>query len=114
MLVVALTNVARMSLATGDRTLALSTAQDAAALADRVYSTPHIRHAGAYAVLAEARLADEDLPGAAAAWQHAETLLSGVGDAPPRTVRNLERVRSAICQRAGVPGVCSRAPGEPY
>ncbi|MBL8268180.1 serine/threonine-protein kinase [Steroidobacter sp.] len=105
MVVVALANVARNSTKL-DPSLSLTMAQDAAAMADRVYTEPASRHASVYATLAEARLATNDLDGAANALQHARTLLDKVTDPPPSVARYLERVRVALCQQHTAARIC--------
>lgn len=105
MVVVALANVARNSTKI-DPALSLTMAQDAAAMADRVYTEPASRHASVYATLAEARLAAKDSNGAVDALQHAQTLLEKVSDPPPSVARYLERVRVALCEQHAAARLC--------
>ncbi len=98
MIVVALTNVARLGVATNDP-IAATHAQHAVEMADRVYTEPHMRHAGAYVVLAEVRLAEDALPAAQTAWLRAHELMSNA-EAPPSAWRNLTRVQDLLCKRA--------------
>ena len=97
MIVVALTNVARLATAANDPTAA-GHAQQAVEMAERVYTEPHMRHAGAYVALAEVRLTENSLEAAQVAWRRANELMSQA-DAPPSAVSNLTRVRDLICAR---------------
>lgn len=106
MIVVALTNVARLGIEAGDPTAA-DYAQQAVAMADRVYTEPHTRHAGAYATLAETHLAQGSLESAQSAWLRASELMSRVSDAPPSALRNLARVRDVICARVSPAKMCA-------
>jgi serine/threonine-protein kinase len=97
MIVVALTNVARMSLVQTDLPSALSHATEAAVMADRVYPAANSRHAGAHGVLADAKLTAGDFVGAVESWRLARALLDKVTDAPPSAIRELDRVKAALC-----------------
>ena len=55
------------------------------------------------ATLAEAKLAHDDVTGAAAALQRADTLLAKVKDPGPSYGQYLQRVRTALCARADAP-----------
>lgn len=105
MIVVALTNVARLAVQANDPA-AEDHAQQAVAMADRVYTEPHMRHAGAYVALAEVRLAQDDLDSAQAAWRRADELMSQAG-APPSALRNLMRVKDLICERVSSAKMCA-------
>jgi serine/threonine-protein kinase len=106
MVVVALANVARNSTKI-DPPQSLAMAQEAADMADRVYTEPASRHASVYATLAEARLATSDLDGAVEALTHAIALLEKVTDPPPSVGRYLERVRVALCEQHRTARICA-------
>lgn len=112
MVLTALANVARLTLETGAAADALPLATEAAALADRVFAdAPNGRHASIQATLAEAKLANGDVAGAAAALQRADALLAMVKEAGPSYGQYLQRVRTALCVRADAPaGACTTRP----
>lgn len=112
MVLTALANVARLTVETGAAADALPLATEAAALADRVFAAaPNGRHASIQATLAEAKLANGDVPGATAALQRADALLAAVKDPGPSYAQYLQRVRTALCARADAPaGACTTRP----
>lgn len=112
MVLTALANVARLTLETGPADEALPSATEAAALADNVFAdAPNGRHASIQATLAEAKLANGDVVGAAAALQRADALLATVKEPGPSYGQYLQRVRAALCARADAPaGACTTRP----
>lgn len=106
MTLTALTNVARVSLQLGKVAEALSLAEDAAAMADRVYATaPNARHASTFATLADARFRSGNARGAVQAMDRADVLLVTIKEPMPSTSAYLEKVRKRVC--APVPDVNS-------
>jgi serine/threonine-protein kinase len=99
MVVAALSNVARLALKSGDAQASLAYAREGAAMADRVYTEPNRFHPSIHATLADALLANNDLPAARLSWSRARDLLSGLPDAPPSVVRWVEEVRGRVCER---------------
>ncbi len=98
MTLTALTNVARVSLQLGNVADALPLAENAAAMADRVYAVaPNARHASTFATLADARFASGNAVGAVQAMQRADALLATIKEPMPSTAAYLGKVRARVC-----------------
>jgi hypothetical protein len=76
-------------------------------MADRVYTEPNSRHAGAYAALADARMQQGDADGARAALQRAMALAADLDTPVESTSRYIERVRGAVCAHDAMQPPCT-------
>ena len=99
MVVTALSNIARLSLKSGDADTALTHATEGATMADLVYTEPNRFHPFIHATLADAQLANDDVTAAQRSWSRARDLLATLPDAPPSVVRWVEEVRGRLCKR---------------
>lgn len=113
MTVSAQANVARLTMANGMPDGALPLAEEAAAMADRVYTDkPNGWHASAWATLADARRANADATGAVNAMRRASTLLARLDPPVPSVARYVDEVRGRVCAEplsAGCAGPASPA-----
>jgi serine/threonine-protein kinase len=97
MVVTALTHVARLEISVGKIGEGVMLAQEAARMADRVYTDPDRFHPLVYVTLARAQAASGHADAALAAWRRARELLARLPDPPPSTVRRVEEARSLVC-----------------
>jgi serine/threonine-protein kinase len=110
MIVTGLIGVAQSLARLGQPREALPLAEEAAAMADRVYAdTTSDWHPAAWSKLAEVRLANEDVMGAVAALTRADALLAQVSTPTDTVVSNIGKARETICQRATTAPVCKKS-----
>lgn len=96
------TNLARQALESGRPDLAVQPAEDAVAMADRLYpDSAHLYHAQALVTLAEVRVTQGRAVAAGELLQRAGEILARLDTASPPTQAYLERVRAALCAAPG-------------
>ncbi|MBX3724995.1 MAG: serine/threonine protein kinase [Xanthomonadales bacterium] len=106
LVVTPITNLAMQALDLDRLDKAAPAAEEAVAMADRLYaSQPHAYQANALVALVGVRLAQDRVAEAAQALGRAEAVLAALAAAPESTVRRVAQLRETVCQRAaGAPG----------
>lgn len=112
MILVPVTNLARMALDHGDVALGSESAEQAVAMADRLYAqTPHPYQVNALVALAEARMAQGRMVDALPLASRLQSLLADIESAPDSTRDAAQDVVERLCAAEPVPdGLdCSKA-----